>query len=287
MTPAPARPRPAAPATLPAGPAAAGPGIVVLGMHRSGTSLVTTILHRLGGRLCQENDRLSGSEHGHPVNYGESRSIVLFNEFLLRAFGGDWAVPPALEPGWWASPRVGELARAAAGVFTRTHPRAGWLCKDPRFCLTLPFWRAWAVPDARAVLVVRHPAEVAASLAGRDGVAAGHAAWLWQRYTSSAVQACRDVPALVVSYDQLRRDPFGTGELLAAWISPPPAARPAPGRIRRAVATVRSNPARPAGRGEPAVATSRVAGSRLYDLIADLHGHCLGPAPAADQLEAS
>jgi hypothetical protein len=281
MTPA----RPAPPATLPACQAAAGPGIVVLGMHRSGTSLVTEIMHRLGGRLCQENDLLSGSEHGQPVNYGESRSIVLFNESLLRAFGGDWAVPPALESGWWASPRVGELARVAAGVFTRTHPRAGWLCKDPRFCLTLPFWRTWAIPDVRAVLVVRHPAEVAASLARRDGVGAGHAAWLWQRYISSAVRACRDVPALVVSYDQLCRDPFGTGELLAAWAQP--ASRPAPSRIRHAVATVRSNPAQPSGRGDPAAATSGVAGTRLYDLIADLHGHCLGTVPAANQLEAS
>lgn len=272
---------PAAPAAVPAGQAAAGPGIVVLGMHRSGTSLVTGILHRLGGRMCRENDLLSGSEHGQPVNYGESRSIVLFNEALLRAFGGDWAVPPILESSWWASPQVGELARAAVGVFTRTHPRAGWLCKDPRFCLTLPFWRTWAIPDVRAVLVVRHPAEVAASLARRDGVGAGHAAWLWQRYITSAVGACRDVPALVVSYAQLCRDPYGTGELLADWAQP--AGRTASSRIRHAVAAVRSNPAQPAGRSEPAAATSWVAGSRLYDLLADLHGHCLGPASATDR----
>jgi hypothetical protein len=258
MTPTPAPARSAVSATVPAGQAAVGPGVVVLGMHRSGTSLVTTILHRLGGRLCHENDLLSGSEHGRPVNYGESRSIVLFNESLLRAFGGDWAVPPTLESDWWASPRVRELARAAPGVFTRTHPRAGWLCKDPRFCLTLPFWRAWAIPDVRAVLVIRHPAEVAASLARRDGVGAGHAAWLWQRYISSAVRACRDIPALVVSYDQLCRDPFGTGELLAAWAFPRAAGRPAPGRIRHAVATVRSNAAKPTGWGDPAVAISCV-----------------------------
>jgi O-antigen biosynthesis protein len=281
MTPA----RPAAPATLPADRAAAGPGIVVLGMHRSGTSLVTGILQRLGGRLCQENDLLSCFEHGQLVNYGESRSIVLFNESLLRAFGGDWAVPPILESGWWTSPQVDELARAAAGVFTRTHPRAGWLCKDPRFCLTLPFWRTWAIPDVRAVLVVRHPAEVAASLARRDGVGAGHAAWLWQQYISSAVRACRDVPALVVSYAQLCRDPFGTGELLAAWTRP--AGRTASSRIRHAVAAVRSDPAQPAGRGDPVAATSQGAGTRLYDLIADLHGHCLGPVPATNQLETS
>jgi hypothetical protein len=276
---------PAAQAMPPAGQTAAGPGIVVLGMHRSGTSLVTGILHQLGGRLCQESDLLSGSEHGQLVNYGESRSIVLFNESLLRAFGGDWAVPPTLESGWWASSQVGELARAAAGVFTRTHPQSGWLCKDPRFCLTLPFWRTWAIPDVRAVLVVRHPAEVAASLARRDGVGAGHAAWLWQRYISSAVRACRDVPALVVSYAQLCRDPFGTGEVLAAWARP--ADRTASSRIRHAVATVRSNPAQLTGPGDPVVATSRVAGTRLYDLIADLHGNCLGQAPTIDQLEAS
>jgi hypothetical protein len=82
-----------------AGTGAAGPGVAVLGMHRSGTSLVTAILSDLGGRLCREDDLLQGTEHGQHVAYGESRSMVLFNESLLRAFGGDWAVPPALEPG--------------------------------------------------------------------------------------------------------------------------------------------------------------------------------------------
>ncbi len=104
----------ATPATLPAGQVAVGPGTVVLGMHRSGTSLVTTILRRLGGRLCQEADLLRGREYGQPVDYGESRSIVLFNESLLRAFGGDWAAPPGCGPAGgrhrgragWPGPRL-------------------------------------------------------------------------------------------------------------------------------------------------------------------------------------
>jgi hypothetical protein len=257
-----------------AGPGAAGPGVAVLGMHRSGTSLVTAILSDLGGRLCREDDLLHGTERGQHVAYGESRSMVLFNESLLRAFGGDWAVPPVLEPGWWTSPRAGELARAAAGVFGRVHPHAGWLCKDPRLCLTLPFWQAWAIPRARAVLVVRHPDEVAASLERRDGIGAEHARSLWQLYMSSAVRACQELPTLVVSYDQLCRDPFGTGELLQTWASPG-AGRPDPAVVRRAVAMVRSKPAPATPRGQ------------LYDLLANLHGRCLGPvAPAAVRLEA-
>ncbi len=240
-----------------------GPGTVVLGVHRSGTSVITGILHRLGGRVCRDDDLLHGTEQGHQVRYWESRSVVLFNEALLRALGGDWSSPPELTAGWWASPSLAEVGRAANDRFWSVHPARGWLCKDPRLCLTLPFWRMWVLPETRVVLVVRHPAEVAASLHRRDGISGRHAEWLWQRYMTSAVLVCRGLPALVIGYDQLRRDPVGTGAALSAWAFPDSMASPR--QVRDAVAGVR--------RAVPsAPRAARQTADGLYERLNGLHG---------------
>jgi hypothetical protein len=254
---------PAAPG--PTGQPPAAPGTVVLGMHRSGTSLVTGILHGLGGRVSRPDDLLSGIEHGTRTEYWESRSVVLFNESLLRTLGGDWAVPPDLPADWWTSPSLTELVPAARQHFWSVHPADGWLCKDPRLCLTLPFWRNWVLHDMRAVLTVRHPDQVTASLQHRDGLGRRHARWLWQRYMTSAVLACRDVPTLVISYDQLCSDPVRTGSLLHAWAFPDVTA--APRRVREAVARVRQAPV--------AHQPSKPAASALYKILDELHGSFL------------
>jgi hypothetical protein len=244
-------------------------GVVVLGMHRSGTSLVSQLTGRLGAVFCRPDDLLCGTEHGRHTSYWESRSLVLFNESLLRAFGGDWAKPPALAPDWESSPLAEGLAPRGRQLFWELHPPTGWAWKDPRLSLTLPFWLTWVLSDARAVLVVRHPAEVAASLERRDGIGAEHALWLWHRYMASAVLACRDTPTLVMSYARLCQDPLATGESLRRWISP--AAVPDEAVVRAAVADVRNGPVA-AGAPGPRPAPEAMA---LYDALERMHGRRL------------
>ena len=240
-------------------------GVVVLGMHRSGTSLVSQLAGRLGGVFCRPEDLLHGTEHGQPVSYWESRSLVRFNELLLQAFGGDWARPPALAADWAASPPAMRLAPQGTALFQDLHPVSGWVWKDPRLSLTLPFWLTWVLRDARAVLVVRHPAEVAASLARRDGIGAEHAAWLWHRYTASAVLACRDLPTLVLSYARLMENPLAAGESLSRWIAP--GAVVGEDAVRDAVSCVRAAPPT----ADIPLPPQSPAATELYEALDQMH----------------
>lgn len=57
-----------------------------------------------------------------------------------------------------------------------------------------------------AVLLVRHPFEVAASLATRDGISIGRGLLLWLDYTLAAVAQAEKLPSVVLEYGQLLQD---------------------------------------------------------------------------------
>jgi hypothetical protein len=96
------------------------------------------------------------------------------------------------------------------------------VCKDPRICRLLPLWRrAFSVAGIapRAVLVLRNPLEVAASLAARAAgpatasasiTAPAVALLLWLRYVLEAERHSRDMPCNVVDY----------AAVLAEWRTP-------------------------------------------------------------------
>jgi hypothetical protein len=67
---------------------------------------------------------------------------------------------------------------ALAGV----EGRWGW--KDPRNSITMPFWRS-LLPDAKVVICVRNPAEVAASLSRRNNLSVAASSRLWLQYYES------------------------------------------------------------------------------------------------------
>lgn len=158
----------------------------VVGMHRSGTSLTAGALQRLGVDFG-DPDRLDPPKAENPSGFFEHLALQRLNDDILDAFGGSWGDPPPLEAGWERAEQLRPLrsrAEALVREFGRaTDGRAGW--KDPRLSLLLPFWRE--LIDLRGVVVaIRDPAEVAVSLARRDGFGTEHSAYLWVRYTASA-----------------------------------------------------------------------------------------------------
>jgi hypothetical protein len=179
--------------------------IVVLGMHRSGTSVLTRVINLLGVPLCRADDVYSAPDN--PTGHWESRSLVAFNERLLGAFGGTPAAPPLMAEGWERHPAAVALQAEGRAVFGHAHPTPTWVWKDPRTCLTLPFWRSvW--PDAPiAVFVHRAPLEVAQSLLRRDGFGKAHCVALWERYIRSALRGAHGLPWVTVRFDDLMADP--------------------------------------------------------------------------------
>ncbi|MET1080197.1 MAG: hypothetical protein ABWY06_19465 [Pseudomonas sp.] len=153
-------------------------GVLVLGMHRSGTSAVAACLERLGVVM---GDALVPADKWNPKGYFEERRIVAFNNQLLDLQGVRWDSPlppaPALQAPW-----SGQAAPAAALLQELYAGTLAWGFKDPRLCLLAPFWQpvfAALQVRPRMLLVLRHPAEVADSLARRDGIAIRRAGWLW------------------------------------------------------------------------------------------------------------
>ncbi len=183
-------------------------GILVLGMHRSGTSATTEAM-----AAVTENTELPTDdfppvvEDENPRGYFESQSLTGFNDLLLSVLGGDVFRPPKLTPGW-----VEELFRThatqARTQFAQVFRTDNWIWKDPRSCLTAPFWlRLLDYRIDGVVIVWRHPVEVAESMANSRGVSRMEALELWRKYTESAVASARGMRTFVSSYATLLDEP--------------------------------------------------------------------------------
>ncbi|MDP1874857.1 sulfotransferase family protein [Phenylobacterium sp.] len=201
---------------------------VVLGMHRSGTSAITQVL-ALAGASLPENV-MPGDEH-NAKGYFEPWRIAVFNDQRLRAAGGAWDDPfifpyRALDPREekrWITRATDLFDEEFAGA---RHP----LMKDPRVSVLGPLWRT-VLQDlgltARAVIPVRHPLEVAGSLAKRDGFPVEKSLLLWVAYMLGAENCSRDMPRAFVSYDGLLSDWRGqAARIEAAHGAPLPALTP-------------------------------------------------------------
>lgn len=193
------------PATVPPPRAQDGRSVVVLGMHRSGTSVVTRVISLLGLRLCRPDDLYTAPDN--PTGHWESISLVAVNDRLLRQAGGTFTAPPDLPDGWERQPVATAAAERARAVFGYAYPTGPWVWKDPRTCLTLPFWRAVLPDDLVAVYVHREPLEVAASLARREGLGKARAIAMWERYARSGLRAAAGLPVAVVRFQDLLAGP--------------------------------------------------------------------------------
>jgi hypothetical protein len=193
-------------------------GLFVLGMHRSGTSAATRVVNLLGIATAARAD-LIPSAPLNPTGFWESESLNDVNDEILRRFGGDSGNPPPLPVGWPSDPRVLGLRATAERVFVETITTGEWVWKDPRTCLTLPFWRR--VTHARAVVLIvyRNPLEVAASLEAHHGVRHAAALDLWERYVRDALMHARDLPTYILSYRQLLVSPSNIADQLHEFLT--------------------------------------------------------------------
>lgn len=179
--------------------------ICILGMHRSGTSLVSRILNLLGVYLGPSQS-ISITGEDNPKGYWEHHPIALLNDEILARFGGAWDRPPEFPPGWQCDAELEELReRARRLVRDDFSSQVMWGWKDPRTCLTLPFWQE-LVHGLRYVICVRNPSAVIASLARRNAMAADSAERLWLSYVHSALTHTTRRARMFVSYEDVIRD---------------------------------------------------------------------------------
>jgi GT2 family glycosyltransferase/glycosyltransferase involved in cell wall biosynthesis len=185
-------------------------GFLVLGMHRSGTSVLARLLAAAG---ASPGERLVPGSHGNEDGHWEDAFAVETNERLLSALGYRWDDLRPLPGGWMQSEAAAE-ARARIREYIRSDlsRHALWAIKDPRMCLFAELWLQAFADEGRTpsvLLLGRHPREIAASLAVRDGMAHGKAMLLWLRHALDAERASRGLPRAFLAYDELLADPAG------------------------------------------------------------------------------
>jgi hypothetical protein len=212
----PARTGPAPMARIP--PATGEACVLVIGMHRSGTSATAGLLAHLGLAVPSPEDLLASSRAANERGHWESRGLLRFNNRLLRHLGGTWSTPPRLEPGWEGEASLDSWREEAASVFGDILPARPAVWKDPRNCVLLPFWRTVLAPPVAAVFVLRHPAEVSASLRARDAMPVTYGLAVWERYVRSAAAGLTGLPTLVGDYRALVADPEGWCERVVGFL---------------------------------------------------------------------
>jgi hypothetical protein len=202
--------------------------VVVLGFHRSGTSMTTRLLQHLGVALGPPEEMLAADPADNARGYWEPEWMIELNEDVLVALGGSHLAPPQMPLGWECDPRLDGLRARAGELLDRTFagaPLWGW--KDPRTCLTFPFWRALVAERAERlsfVVCVRSPAESVTSMMARPyypWMGAADFGDLWLEYTGKALLETAAEPREVLFYEDLLADPVGELERIAALLEVP------------------------------------------------------------------
>jgi len=179
---------------------------MVMGMHRSGTSALTGVLGMMGVDLGKT---MMKPTEENPRGYFENQRVNEINQRLLAALESSWDDIFPHRNEWWntdaARPFAGEIKTIIKEEFSNSPLFA---VKDPRICRLFQIWREVLDDmgiEIRAVIPVRHPAEVAESLRLRHGFSLEKGLLLWMIHTISAELLTRGIPRSWISFEGLLR----------------------------------------------------------------------------------
>jgi hypothetical protein len=143
--------------------------------------MVARLLHNCGLYLGPDSDLVPGRAE-NPDGFGENRWFVALNEL-----GGAWDLPPKAEE-VFNNRRLGPLRVKAQLLIEEFGSASVWGWKDPRSCLTLPFWRQ-LLPELKILVIVRNPLEVAYSLRNRnEDTSHSFGLRLWEIYNRRLIE---------------------------------------------------------------------------------------------------
>lgn len=174
--------------------------IFIIGMHRSGTSMITGILNKCGLEL---GGNLLMGARDNPLGHFESREFIRINQEILIRNGGRWFdLPKEIKsyPGM-----KGKMRKFVNGF----DPQKISGFKDPRVCITFPFWYQAIHPEpVKAVMVVRPFSAIAKSLQRRNGFNIAKGERLADFYVRSAFAAVNKykIPYVTAVYHRFFKD---------------------------------------------------------------------------------
>ena len=188
--------------------------LCIAGAHRSGTSMVTRLLHRCGLDLGPERDLMPAAPD-NPEGFWENLRFVALNDEVLNAAGAAWDLPPAKDQEF-AGPQFEPQRMKAKLLAESFRPESTWGWKDPRNCLTLPFWKS-VLPGLRFLIIVRNPLEVAYSMHRRNGTSYALGLRLWEIYNRRVLACAPPEKRLITSYQAFFERPEQELERLAGF----------------------------------------------------------------------
>ena len=185
--------------------------LIVLGMHRSGTSVLGGCLNLLGSDIGKNS--MAPAQSGEE-GFFEVGDLNLVHDILLRDLGCKWDMVGNLPVDWLKSEAANRARKSIQSILERHFsPDRFCVLHDPRICRFMPLWSSLLEEMGFApgiILNLRHPLEVASSMAEKDGFGLRKSLMLWMSYYRDAFSVCGDRPNLIVNYDQLLADPVST-----------------------------------------------------------------------------
>ncbi len=197
--------------------------VFIIGMHRSGTSALGGVLEPLGlhvGKTVMPPH----AEGGNPKGFYENLILMRLHDNFLQSIGSIWHDEAPLERQHFKSPKARQFREELLQVLIEEFGLERPLIKDPRLCRLMPLWIPLIkkhFPQARFILPIRQPVEVAYSLRKRDHFTMAHGLKLWTVHVLEAEKATRGFPRLFTTYDQLMRSPQETVLRLAETLNLP------------------------------------------------------------------
>jgi len=165
--------------------------------------MVAGVLAAAGVYLGVETDFLEAREGENADGFREHFGFNALNERLLEHLGAGWD-PPRMAENWEARGDLEPFREEAVLLADRMGRSAGpgghWGWKDPRSSITIPFWRS-LLPDAKVVVCVRDPADVAASQRKRNNLSRAAAGRLWLAYYGSLLAHVPEFRRVVTHYE--------------------------------------------------------------------------------------
>jgi len=190
-------------------------------MGRSGSSALTRVLSLCGATLP---GALVGATDGNPLGHWEPESALALNQDFLAQHGASW-FDPTLRLQNEVAFTTEQRSAYLDGIRAFLAPLATApviLIKEPRITALSDFWFEAARQLGLSIAVaipVRHPEEVAASLAARDQTSPELACALWLKYNLLGERASRAYPRVFVEYPSLLRDWRAEVRRIAAALS--------------------------------------------------------------------
>jgi GT2 family glycosyltransferase len=196
--------------------------VLILGMHRSGTSAVTRVVNLLGVQL---GDDLLPPAADNESGFWEDRAIQFLHDRIYEDLGREWTQVSPLPDHWPDRPAVKARQQQLRESLHRFNGQPLWGVKDPRLAAMIPVWRPVLDENGcrpKAVLIFRNPAEVAKSLAKRDGFASSRSHLLWLRSLVDCVRNTEGMPRSMTTYERILADWRGEtarlgGQLGITW----------------------------------------------------------------------